>query len=527
MSRKTKAKKKTAAKREVKSGWLSTLRKKISTITIVSFFLSFTFVLIFIFLFTYLKGSASAKIGGNITQFKDIELSYETDQSEGISPLCGCMAEKKAEEWRGISFVARHIQINRTGDSAITGYVITNPLPATTSWMPQLFKLRATIYSIALPRTEIFDPGLLLLNKLPESNIILESRDIGVKNFLMLYTERPLNVSLLGKTPLGAWVPAKGSRVSLKYEKGMHADSDSLETASIEEMYSEYSKDDIQEKDQRIKLSEEVNYPIGDFLGPDVILWSGDKSAFVTAEKETFRPTQSEDQNSKRVTAIVIKSAFSVRVACEPFEKDELDVYLKDLDSRSGNLFIPRRVRDSGKVVVSIFEPRRQASEFNDIYRFMKANPVTWVKTPHGNNDGTNNFSEEEWNFRYPPLPPNAGFNIFGPINNLTLTSALGTMMIGSRQFPITAPSSLKLENIQSLKVAGDVISVPIQLDMGKNQASLELEATSEVYVNDESLNKKSDQHKDVSDYLLLTSPIISILSLLVGLGSLLMNKST
>jgi hypothetical protein len=430
------------------------------------------------------------------------------------------MADKKAEEWRGITFLARHLQIARSGENPMTGYMITSATPEITSWMPILFKLRATVYSISLPKTEPFAPEQLIHNQLPATARIDESKDLGIKDFLMFITDKPLNISLLGSIPLGGWIPANGSTVTLKTQKSMHGDAYSRNDASIEESYVPYNKSAIKEKDNHLEFSETIDLPLGDFLGPDVVLWSDDSSAVITAEKDVFPPIQNTDSERYNIKAIVVgDSAFSVRVACEAFESDEIQTYISELAPRDGKVFLPRRVRDSGKIVLSITDPTGQTPDFTQIYRHIKENPVIWVKSP------TVDGYENEWNFRYPPLPPNEGFNIFGPVSSLTLSSALGSIMIGSKQYPITAASSLSLKNIHSLDVDSGVISVPVQLDTGKKQANVQLQATSEVFINDEPLNKRLDEHRTFSSYMLFVSPIISVLSLLVSVCSLIFKK--
>lgn len=502
------------------TGWLLKIRRRANTTTIVALAVGFAFVALFILLYIYGATSTPAKIAGQITQFKDVELSYDTYQNFGISPLCGCMADKKAEEWRGITFLARHVQIARSGDSPMTGYMITSATPEIINWTPLLFRLRATVYSISLPKTEPFDPEQLVHNQLPPTARIDESKDVGIKDFLMFITDKPLNISLLGRLPLGGWIPTKGSTVALRTQKSMHGDAYSRNDASIEESYVPYNKSVINEKDDHIEFSETIDLPLGDFLGPDVVLWSEDSAAVVTAEKEVFPPIQNTESDRYNVKAIVVgDSAFSVRVAVEAFEKDEIQKYIAEFAPRDGKVFLPRRVRDSGKIVLAITDPTGQTPDFNQIYRHIKENPIIWVRSP------TVDGYENEWNFRYPPLPPNEGFNIFGPVSSLTLGSALGSIMIGSKQYPITASSSLSLKNIHSLDVDGGVISVPVRLDTGKKQANVQLQATSEVFINDEPLNNRLDEHRTFSSYMLFVSPIISVLSLLVSLSSLIFKR--
>ena len=107
------------------------------------------------------------------------------------------------------------------------------------------------------------------------------------------------------------------------------------------------------------------------------------------------------------------------------------------------------------------------------------------------------------------------------------MESALGKMLIGSRSYEIGAPSRLELRNIKSLEVEGGVISIPIQVNRKEREANFQLRGTSEVYVNDESLNKKTDEYKSITDYLLLISAVIPILSLLATVGTLLVNQKS
>src|ERR1044072_3850630 len=115
MSRKTKTDK-LAKKIRHSYKWTRSIRARINRYTLLSFGVCVASILIFVFL----KMSASAKIAGQITRFGNVELQYNTQQIEGISPLCGCWAQKKAEDWRGISFVARRLQLKREGTDPVT-----------------------------------------------------------------------------------------------------------------------------------------------------------------------------------------------------------------------------------------------------------------------------------------------------------------------------------------------------------------------------------------------------------------------
>jgi hypothetical protein len=111
--------------------------------------------------------------------------------------------------------------------------------------------------------------------------------------------------------------------------------------------------------------------------------------------------------------------------------------------------------------------------------------------------------------FRYPPIPPNNGFNIFGKINRLKTDSAMGNLMIGSRSFNIEAPAAVELRNIKRLDVKNGVMEVPIQIGMAETPARIQLKATSEIYVNDESITRRVDNNKTLVDYIVMIATIL------------------
>lgn len=130
--------------------------------------------------------------------------------------------------------------------------------------------------------------------------------------------------------------------------------------------------------------------------------------------------------------------------------------------------------------------------------------------------------------FRYPPIPPFKGFNIFGAISNLTFPAATGTISIGSRTTEVKLPSLIDFRDIQSLDIkdiAKRNIPIPVQLDSAEGYAKIQLKATSQIFLNGESLNKLADEYKINSDYIPYISLVISVLSFLTGIWSIRKNK--
>lgn len=119
--------------------------------------------------------------------------------------------------------------------------------------------------------------------------------------------------------------------------------------------------------------------------------------------------------------------------------------------------------------------------------------------------------------FRYPPIPPNRGFNIFGPIRRMEFSRAVGSLALGSRHIDIKVPSLLDFRDIQSLDIEKGVFTVPIQLKTSEETAKIQLKATSQTFLNDEPLNRRLDEYKMSNIQLPLISATISFLSLLVA----------
>ncbi len=76
--------------------------------------------------------------------------------------------------------------------------------------------------------------------------------------------------------------------------------------------------------------------------------------------------------------------------------------------------------------------------------------------------DRHEHVSGTEW---YPPLPQNAGFNVFGPMTALTIGSAVGNLSVAGHPRAIDTPESLRLTDLHDLRDASSqqsVVSVPM-----------------------------------------------------------------
>ena len=472
-----------------------------------------------IIMFSYLMKSEPAEIRAELTGLGDIQFSYSGKQISGISPLCGCYAEKRREEWRGITFPAKYLRIDREGSKPLTGYMLTSPVPANVNWIPSLFKLKGAVFKLALPEDEQFDPRLVLNQPFPQTYRIVNARSYDAADYFLLISSEGLNVALLGDTPLASWIPMDDSQVSVKYRRdGMHLNA--RDVAVVEEKYKNNALNNEE-------FSVPDGVPLGDFLGPNVIFWSEDESASMIATGEIVELSHSPLKGERIVYAIVTQPPFSVRLAADPLEKELADHYIRDLKDQA-SLPTERERRaarrmvvgqlDEGKITVSIMDPETQSEDFDEIYDRMAKRDVVWRKVDLDYSVKGESFQQSsEMIFRYPPIPPNRGFNIFGPISDIQFSKAMGSLALGSRNIDIKVPSMLAFKEISNLDLDKGVFEVPIQLDTASEKAAIHLTANSQAFLNDEPLNRKMDRYKLVNWLFPFITLLVGVLSLLVA----------
>jgi hypothetical protein len=239
-----------------------------------------------------------------------------------------------------------------------------------------------------------------------------------------------------------------------------------------------------------------VGVPLGDFLGPDIVLWSEDDDVAILAGKRIILASPPGNEG-KKITVLVPKPPFSIRVACLPLSEEAVDLYNEvtkdekdtEEDYLSGMMI---QEEDSGTVHVSIGDVQGHAQEFSDVYNRMKQNDIVTIYNIHGdfiavrsNEDpGVKVKLLPAMKFRYPPIPPNPGFNIFGSFNNIKFNSATGSVLLGSQPLDIKVPSTFELQDITALSVKGGVI--PIQWSTAKDDTNIQLRATARVFLNGE-----------------------------------------
>ena len=174
-------------------------------------------VLIVLAGFFFIVESVPTDFTLKLSQVGDLQLVYFDQQSEKISPLCGCKEIGEWANWRGITFTSRRLDISRKGGLPVTGYLIFPAYPAPTRIYPGVFKMKVDYYLLRIGANDTFNAQSLISSSVPRNYEVLK-REQSDEGFIQICSGADLKVALLGDKPLGTWIPVERSIVSMKYE---------------------------------------------------------------------------------------------------------------------------------------------------------------------------------------------------------------------------------------------------------------------------------------------------------------------
>jgi hypothetical protein len=469
--------------------------------------------------YSFINQSIPAKFTSKLTQVGDIELSYGEKQSDKISPLCGCFDVGEWENWRGITFTARNIEIDRKGDLPVTGYFIFSPYPQNTEFSPTSgFKIKTAYYLIEMSENERFNPQVLVSGKLPPNYRIVRRDEEADEDFVQIFSESKLNVSLFGDKPLGSWIGMEKSNISINYQSGQNATE--LPSAIIKEKYLKSTEKELDQvwTESGVYDQSQMAMPLGDFLGPNIVLWSDDEATSILASSGVIDIPKTNSVGKKLIRGMVVNPPFAVRIVTFAFGKDATAMSTATDPSEQKEKhysFLGSQGRfDNGEVSIKINNPDKQAKDFEQIYQSIREKGTTdaYFKTYN-----SSELPEGKMEFKYPPIPPNNGFNIFGKINKLKITSTLGNLSIGSRPYNIEAPADFELRDIKEMEIKNGVMEIPLQIGMDEIQSKIVLRANSEIYVNNESITRRIDNNKTLIEYVVLIATIFGVIIAVVS----------
>jgi hypothetical protein len=457
-----------------------------------------------------INDAAPVPVGGRLTQVDGIRFVPGAQRDGGISPTCGCMAPP-VNQWRGVTFAGRSISLDRQGRSRWTQWNLSSSETAPIVFSPGTRRLEYEAFRI--PYRYPLDTDALV-RKAREPTPGTTPTRASIQGFEpSLLSRAPLNVDLHGPVPVSAWIPFPGSTVSLGGSRTVFPGEPALlqlveRYPSTIGMRAETDAEGLQ------------GYPLGDFIGESV-LWTDDPRARIPGT--AFAEPAGDDM----ITALVLRGgAFATRIGAVPLDRAELKRLFHQIEQhpkRAKSAFVPGGF-DGGRVIVTVERPLSMGA-----YRAMRArlkrDDLTyvrfysrWFSDAEGSGDGGWGGELE----RYPPTPANAGFNVFGPLKDVTFRNARGALSIGEETRDFDAPTDIRLTNVHGLRDRASQQLLPLPLSTDGREADLQFKAASHVMINGEEQTSWIRQNKDLVTSLGLIgagmSLLLGVLGLVLGL---------
>jgi hypothetical protein len=457
-----------------------------------------------------LLASSPQQVSGQLSGLGSISLAEGTQADGGISPLCGC-EKPKFNEWRGITFASRETTIARTGRAPWTEWVVS-------AAEPESIELNGHFEDVVVEALKLrgqgrFNPEELMAGPQELQGRVL-SREVLRQYRLALMTHRAGHVAQLGPVPVGAWIPFPGSRVTLTDTPTIFPGQERPRARLVERYPSDVG---WIAPDQ---TAEPQAYPLGDFLGP-VVIWFRDPSA--TIPGTDIRPTPRKDT----ITALVIRhSVFSTRIGVVPLNNREASA--KQRFGRrhpyqaTGNVEFGQY--DGGHTTVTVQRPLGE-QEYAALRRRVHNQPrvdtefsSTFTRKPPSQH-GRYQVMRVGETKRYPPLPKENGFNVFGPLESVLFRGVHGALEVSDRAIKLVGSADVELNDVSSLRNGVDEERVPALLKAGSGSARLTFHGVGTVRVNGAEETTAAQSHRELWKTI---GVIAGIVSLLIGMVSLI-----
>lgn len=474
-----------------------------------------------------------------------VNLRLGIQKDGGVTPTCGCK-RPQGGRWRGVTFVGRSITLGRSGSSPWTEWVLSAPEEDHIELTGDLRRLRVDAFRI--PDNTSFHPrrALAAVAEHPEGWIHQRVWHRRLK----LLNHGVIHVALLGHVPVGSWIPMPGSRLALTSQPSNFPQRPG--TLVLREDYG--SALGQQAKPQ---VTRDQGYPLGDFLGPPMVIWSDDPTSRIPG-------TRFAKPAARKITALVLRdSTFAVRLAAIPLSTDERRFLLSDgpssqldsvLWSRSDHGTVQVTVKDllndgqyralrarvvknpkvdvntyfdytavvddstqirsvNGRDLVAVTEspypPIRDvfAANGGDFGHLDQSMPDDVARPAHGSG------SIEDY---FPPLPAHQGFNVYGPITGMTLNDATGSVRIGSQHRALEGEKVA----IAKTKLTADGAPrtpAPIPLTTSERRTELTLDGVGRVAVGEKLATSFAAQHPGLPDSTASWIGILTALAAALG----------
>lgn len=455
----------------------------------------------------WLLEPVATDVRGRLGGVHELSFLEGVQDGGGISPVCGC-AHPRLHAWRGVEFAGRQVTLRHSG-SPWTQWMLSSAEPDAVSLAGGLKVVHAKAYRVEVPGH--FDPFAFLNHRW--DGAVLDSLDVEAEKLAML-THKELRIGLSGPVPIGAWIPFPGSSVELT---ATH--SPFPEVPRRPRLIEHYprrigfwpdGKGTEHPKERQV-------YPVGDFLGPNLVLWTDDPGARIVGTR--FGTPQA---GAHVVTVLVISaSVFSTRIAAVPafptqvassqrFSLEERESYAEYVFDASGT---------TGAVALTVDEPLSQ-SDYQSVVRRVRSDPKTWTRIPrHPEYEGRipeRGFIQEQ---RFPPLPRVVGFNVFGPLRRIDFTHVHGDLTVGDDHVDLSGSADLQLNDVQAFRNSEDEQLISAPLSTTADAVDLDFEAHGAVSVDGVAqATARSEYEAPLRAIALVISLIGAVLGLAKGL---------
>jgi hypothetical protein len=423
--------------------------------------------------------AAASKV--DVVTSGDVHLQYRGFQHDGTSPVCGCKEELDPNDWWGISSLAREVSMFRSGGPPYTKYVLTGAEPKQIQWQPGLFKTRAQIFVLKQPfGAEGFNPRLLSSGKMPGGYEVVTVDEVD-EAFIYIITQAPLHVNLLSKVPVFAMLPMANSEITAHRTVGLYASAASRVT--ITENYKPWVIPPSKELDE----DGPYEFPIVDFVGPDIVFWTESAADIVTEHKAYQHPLGG---GTYLMGVFVTKPPFTSRVGVMPLTVAERDEDVTTLGMKTKTPILTK----GGTFQIEIPNPIDQMHDYSQIYSYARAHPslpVDHIPLIYhefvGPPDKPPLILPDDFGFKnqfnYPPLPPLAGFNVFGPLSSVKVDGAHGSVSgeSGESDMHLNSGSTVERHNISQVNPDRGILTLPTD---SKDTIRLNLRATGDIFVD-------------------------------------------
>lgn len=515
------------------------------------------------------------RVTANLTQIGPVSLTPSSQSDGGISPVCGCLLNK-VNRWRGITFAGREIALRRQGKAPFTEWLVSGASLRPVELDTGETRMTVDIYWFDSKK---FNPAWVLAGVRTLKQHAKNVNHVRIRaHTLKILTAGPLNIDMAGSVPVGDWIPLPGSNVHLS-----SVSSPFLSSAPSLRLVEHYPRRlGFQSSDSVVSRQ---GYPLGDFLGPNLVLWSRDEMPFATDLFELGHDRKSPSSihaamplafaglKGQIYAAVIRGSGFSTRIAAVPVQPNDISFLLDNLSEAS-----TRQEQidgfhwgggDGGSVTLTVQRPltptayaaMRAAVDAHPDRRVRYWRDMTLTPDPtfkRQSNSHLFSFIERSVDIpesgtderghvfqvdllpplgastsynrgfvteddRYPPLPPNAGFNVFGPIDDLELDSTVGAIAVGGNQISLETPHSLRLQGLsdfQSVGTAQTVVSVPMATANGS--ADLEFSAVAKVSIDGRAYSTAAQRNAHrVRVMIDLVGLISGLIAIIAALGPL------